>query len=98
MKVKKIKADNSYEKIRIQLHLSSNMTTELLGRTSELAQVTSFFEEHLKSQKPGSLFISGPPGTGKTHLIFHFSDKLRKVEAFILLVQNSLPSTSEYSF
>jgi chromosomal replication initiation ATPase DnaA len=90
LKVKKIKTESSYEKIRTQLHLSSTTKTELLGRTSELAQVTSFFEKHLKSQQPGSLFISGPPGTGKTHLIFHFSDKLRKVETCGLLISQTL--------
>lgn len=75
---KKIKNETPYETIRIQLHLSSVSSMELVGRTTELAQVTAFFEEHLKQQKAGSLYISGPPGTGKTHLISYFLDQLRK--------------------
>jgi len=87
---KKIKNETPYETIRIQLHLSSVSSMELVGRTTELAQVTAFFEEHLKQQKAGSLYISGPPGTGKTHLISYFLDQLRKSRRTKILYINCM--------
>lgn len=38
----------------------------LVGRYEEAQQLKRFFTEHLSTNTSGSLYISGPPGTGKT--------------------------------
>ena len=35
-------------------------------RENEKHFLTEFLSEHIRSRIPGSLYISGPPGTGKT--------------------------------
>ncbi|RUP50716.1 P-loop containing nucleoside triphosphate hydrolase protein, partial [Jimgerdemannia flammicorona] len=41
----------------------------LVGRTLERAAINSFWEKHVLGNKPGSLYISGSPGTGKTAML-----------------------------
>lgn len=41
----------------------------LVGRVAERARITTFLEMHLLDSRPGSLYISGCPGTGKTALV-----------------------------
>jgi DNA replication protein DnaC len=83
---KKFKAEKSpYEVVRTFLHLSLIPEREIIGRNSELEHVAAFFEKHLTHKKSGSLYISGPPGTGKTHLITYFCERLRKVNEHTLL-------------
>lgn len=49
--------------------LNSNETTKLPGREDELAKLSEFLENCLSSQKSASIYISGPPGTGKTSCV-----------------------------
>lgn len=53
-----------YQNARKALH--SCETEELHGREKELADLQEFLQTHCKQRTPGSLYISGPPGTGKT--------------------------------
>lgn len=53
-----------YQNARLALH--SSATNELPGREDELARLQEFLQQHLKHQTSGSLYVSGPPGTGKT--------------------------------
>ena len=41
----------------------------LVGRAEERAKIVRFIDEHLRAEKPGGLYISGSPGTGKTVLV-----------------------------
>ena len=50
---------------------SSPFTDELLCREAELAVLEAFLQEHVCGRKAGSLYVSGPPGTGKSASINH---------------------------
>lgn len=43
--------------------------SRLIGRTKERQAIVSFLEHHALKAVPGSLYISGCPGTGKTALL-----------------------------
>lgn len=53
-----------YQNARLALH--SSETEDLPGRENELIKLQEFFQKHLEEETSGSLYISGPPGTGKT--------------------------------
>lgn len=59
---------NKYQNARKALH--SSETEELPGREEELAKLQEFFQKHLEQGSSGSLYVSGPPGTGKTASLF----------------------------
>lgn len=46
--------------------LHSSVPTEMPGREKELSILKGFIRDHLENRTSGSLYISGPPGTGKT--------------------------------
>lgn len=46
--------------------LHTAVPERLLSREAERASIRSFLEEHVLQRRPGSLYISGAPGTGKT--------------------------------
>lgn len=49
--------------------LGGNETWKLPGREDELTKLSEFFENCLTNQKSASIYISGPPGTGKTSCV-----------------------------
>ncbi|KAB0797562.1 hypothetical protein PPYR_08555 [Photinus pyralis] len=53
-----------FQTARKALHLT--VPTEMPGRKKELADLSAFINNCVSEGKPGSLYISGPPGTGKT--------------------------------
>ncbi|XP_076647745.1 cell division cycle 6 [Halictus rubicundus] len=61
---KKLFGSEKYRSARKALH--SSVPETLPGRESQLTQLQEFMEEHLKNEMSASLYISGPPGTGKT--------------------------------
>lgn len=46
--------------------LHTAVPERLLSREAERASIRSFLEEKVMQRLPGSLYISGAPGTGKT--------------------------------
>lgn len=46
--------------------LNSTLPLKLPGRERELDELQKFIRFHLDSKSSGSMYISGPPGTGKT--------------------------------
>lgn len=63
--------ETPYEKAKKALHLSY-APNELLGRETEKEEITTFLKNKLdpktREKAASSLYISGPPGTGKTQL------------------------------
>lgn len=55
--------------------LNGTETTKLPGRENELAQISGFLDSCLDDQKSGSIYISGPPGTGKTSCVKKLLDE-----------------------
>ena len=53
-----------YSKVRRALH--SSHPNNLLCREKEITEIRKFLQNHLLKGTPGSLYISGAPGTGKT--------------------------------
>ncbi|XP_018421924.1 PREDICTED: LOW QUALITY PROTEIN: cell division control protein 6 homolog [Nanorana parkeri] len=53
-----------YQKAKCALNTA--VPERLLAREKETTAILSFLKTHVTSQKPGSLYISGAPGTGKT--------------------------------
>lgn len=64
IKVVDTKQYTQYQNARKALH--SNFPTELPGRESEIEELRSFILDHLVNGSSGSIYVSGPPGTGKT--------------------------------
>nr|CAD7425385.1 unnamed protein product [Timema monikensis] len=54
----------SYQHARQALH--SSVPTDLPGRQEQLAQLHEFLSSCLDQMVSGTLYVSGPPGTGKT--------------------------------
>ncbi|KAL6424147.1 hypothetical protein ACFW04_009782 [Cataglyphis niger] len=63
-----LSGSNKYQSARKALH--SCATEELPGREEELDKLQEFFQKHLEQGTSGSLYVSGPPGTGKTASLF----------------------------
>lgn len=53
-----------YQNARKALH--STVPVEMPGRETEHQELRTFITQHLKEQSSGTLYVSGPPGTGKT--------------------------------
>lgn len=61
---KKLFTPNKYCDARKALH--SDITENLPGREAEIAELENFIQTNLTKQTSASLYVSGPPGTGKT--------------------------------
>ncbi|KDR09135.1 Cell division control protein 6-like protein [Zootermopsis nevadensis] len=55
---------STYQQVRQALQ--SNSPTSLPGREEHLSRIHAFLHDHLIAGSSGTLYISGPPGTGKT--------------------------------
>ncbi|KAG6929785.1 cell division cycle 6 [Chelydra serpentina] len=53
-----------YQQVKSVLHTA--VPDRLLAREKETDAIRRFLKEHVCGEKPGSLYISGAPGTGKT--------------------------------
>lgn len=65
--------DDLLGKARIALH--THAKTSLPGREEELTKLNDFIHNHLQNNTSGSLYISGPPGTGKTACLGNVLDQ-----------------------
>ena len=55
--------------------LNTQQPDELVCRDKEIAHIRGFLDTHVNKRKPGSLYISGAPGTGKTAVIKHLLEQ-----------------------
>lgn len=53
-----------FQSVKQALHTA--IPDRLLSREAERESIRSFLEEKVLQRRPGSLYISGAPGTGKT--------------------------------
>lgn len=63
-----IHARNVYQEAKA-LFRRSTLPERLVGRESERKRLLQFWDAHVSDNKPGCLYISGSPGTGKTALL-----------------------------
>lgn len=79
--------------------MHTSAPTNLPGREIELKKLEDFLCDHLEKEKSGTLYVSGPPGTGKTacltKILQHpkvnkkgYSTQLFKIYFIILLCLN----------
>lgn len=61
------------EKVKSAFH--SNPPTRITCREKEIDCLQSFLLSHIGDHVPGSLYISGPPGTGKTATLMYLLDQ-----------------------
>lgn len=55
----------------VKKSLHGSLPSTMLCREEQLATLTAYITSHLSNKKPGSLYISGAPGTGKTACLSH---------------------------
>ncbi|XP_035661553.1 cell division control protein 6 homolog [Branchiostoma floridae] len=65
-----------YQSAKKALHTA--VPDYLLCREKETKVITDFLEEHATKQQPGSLYISGAPGTGKTACLTHIMRNMKE--------------------
>lgn len=64
-----LNAVSTFTKARHALHTAA--PSNIFCRDKELAQIQSFLCPLIENKKPGSMYISGRPGTGKTACVTH---------------------------
>jgi len=65
-----------YQKTKAVLH-SALPSDALVGRVSESKIIRDFLNEHLSKMVPGSMYVSGAPGTGKTAVLMKAIEQLQ---------------------
>jgi len=58
--------------------LDTSSPENLPGRESQIYEVKQFLLSHLEEKRPGSLYISGAPGTGKTAVVRYVLSEIMK--------------------
>ncbi|KAK9712171.1 AAA ATPase [Basidiobolus ranarum] len=58
----------------------STIPNQLVGREEEREVLIHFWDEHVTGNKPGCLYISGSPGTGKTALLSQLCEEFNPDE------------------
>ncbi|KAF7269011.1 hypothetical protein GWI33_017932 [Rhynchophorus ferrugineus] len=89
---------SQYQNARKALH--SNFPTELPGRENEIKELRNFILGHLENGSSGSIYVSGPPGTGKTaslNSIVQHSDISSKVQQIYINCTAIKSATAVYS-
>ena len=65
----------NYKKTKQALHTS--IPDWLVGRKAESEEINKFLTEHVENFTPGSIYISGAPGTGKTAVLMKTLEALQ---------------------
>ena len=61
----------------VRQSLNSGTPATLVCRDEQIDTMQDFLSKHLKSGKPGSLYVSGAPGTGKTACLNFLLDEMK---------------------
>lgn len=75
--------ESRFHSVKQALHTS--LPQRLLSRDTEQAAIRSFLHETLLQKEPGSLYISGAPGTGKTACVKSVLKEMRVRKAAVSL-------------
>lgn len=78
--------NHKYQTARKALH--STTPSSLPGREKEIKELEDFIKEHLLNQSSGTLYISGPPGTGKTASLSLILQKEEVSKKFVVVYVN----------
>ncbi|KAL5263018.1 hypothetical protein ACHWQZ_G008433 [Mnemiopsis leidyi] len=90
-KLAKSRAGSSPALKSAKKHLQSCSTPDrLIGRESEVSELEKFIRCHVTDNTPGSLYVSGAPGTGKTASLSHILSKLKEELSFSLIEINCM--------
>ena len=65
-----------YQQTKAVLH-SALPTDALVGRVTESKVIAEFLDTHLSKMVPGSMYVSGAPGTGKTAVLMKNIEQLQ---------------------
>jgi len=65
-----------YQRTKAVLH-SSLPSDALIGRAAESTVISEFLSNHLSKMVPGSMYVSGAPGTGKTAVLMKAIEKIQ---------------------
>ena len=66
-----IKKDSKKNKIQGCLHTGTPAPSQLLCRGEQVAAMEQWLDQHLNTNMPGSMYVTGAPGTGKTATLTH---------------------------
>lgn len=69
----------AYQETKRVLH--SSVPDQLVGREVEIQKISDFVATHVSTQKAGSLYISGAPGTGKSACLMKVLNNDKVTEA-----------------
>ncbi|OXU28213.1 hypothetical protein TSAR_011724 [Trichomalopsis sarcophagae] len=83
---KKLFPSSKYSEARKALH--SALPENLVGREAELCKLEEYIQFHLDNEMSGSLYVSGPPGTGKTASLSKIMLKPKFKKAFQIVYVN----------
>ncbi len=86
---------SKFTKARQALHTSTPDT--IVCRDEELAFIEKFMKEHIDGRKPGSMYISGRPGTGKTACVTYTLNKRQSSKSFKTVFINCMSLQSPAS-
>ncbi|KAK5122487.1 hypothetical protein LTR85_004071 [Meristemomyces frigidus] len=82
-------ATSVYNQAR-QLFSRCSNPGKLVGRDSERQELSTFVERCLESKSAGCLYVSGPPGTGKSALVDEVIQEYRNTESVTVSVVNCM--------
>ena len=66
---------SAYDSVKVALH--SSVGAPLIGREKEISFLHDFISENLRKKNSASIYVSGPPGTGKTASINHILENFK---------------------
>ena len=72
-----------FQEARAALHTGT--PSQLLCREEQVSVLHTWLQNHLVAAKPGSLYISGAPGTGKTASLTHLLSKIYTKYKYIFI-------------
>ncbi|NWR78950.1 CDC6 protein, partial [Centropus unirufus] len=79
-------AGSCYQQVKRVLHAA--VPDRLHGREKETGIIRQFLQDHVCGHQPGSLYISGAPGTGKTacmsHILLECKNELARSKTIVL--------------